>query len=182
VKQKGAAIRSTLGAIDALHGPEVAKRIRRALPDEIRTQLEPVTLAAAWYPVEVTAAIHVAIRDVIGRGDWGASHAIGVEAAKSDFSSVHRAFLRASDFDTIWDRGQAAWSRYNSQGEARFVDREKGSATAIVEGVEGFNLGIWNAVAGRCEAMIRMAGAPGAFAEVADATTSRCKLRLIWVP
>src|SRR5262249_39288126 len=81
VKQKGAAIRGTLRALATLHGDGALAAVKAALRPEVRSQIEPVVLATSWYPIEVSAAIHAAIREIVGRGSWAASHAIGYEAA-----------------------------------------------------------------------------------------------------
>lgn len=100
MEQKGAAIKSTLAAIEKLHGAAVQKELIASLPAEMRDRITPV-LPVQWYPVEIVAAIHAAVRDRIGRGSWEASHAIGVEAARIDFTGIYRVFLRAVQYDTI---------------------------------------------------------------------------------
>jgi hypothetical protein len=181
VNQKGAAIRSTLQAIGNLYGDDVLAQVKGALRKDIRAQIEPRVLAVSWYPIEVSAAVHVAIRDVVGNGQWDMSHTIGIEAAKIDFNGVYRVFLRAMQYDTIWDRAQRAWDNYNSQGHATWGEREGGSAKGFVAGVTGFNRGIWNAVAGRFESLITLSGARGASVEVHDPTPIGCTFVALWL-
>jgi hypothetical protein len=181
VKQKGAAIKSTLQAIERLHGEESLARVKGALAPAILAQIEPRVLTVAWYPIEVSAAVHLAIRDVIGQGDWSASRAIGVEAARIDFNGIYRVFLRSLQYDTIWERTQRAWVNYNSQGTARWEERAPGTAQGMVTGVTGFNVGVWNAVAGRLESLLHMSGARGATIDVHDATSTSCSFDAMWL-
>src|ERR1700727_27074 len=123
MRQKGVAIRSTLQAIANLYGEASLARVKGALPEAVRAQIEPRVLPVAWYPIAVSAAIHEAIRDALGDGNWEISHTIGIEAARIDFTGVYRVFLRSMQYDTMWDRAQRAWTNYNSHGETRWVDR-----------------------------------------------------------
>ncbi len=181
MKQKGAALRSTLQAISNLYGDDVLAQIKGSLRKEIREQIEPRVLQVAWYPIEVSAAIHVGIRDTLGNGQWDMSHTIGIEAAKIDFNGIYRVFLRSMQYDTLWDRAQRAWDNYNSQGQARWGEREGGAAKGFVTGVTGFNRGIWNAVAGRFESLITLSGGRGANVEVQDPTAIGCTFVAMWL-
>jgi hypothetical protein len=179
MRQKGAAIKSTLQAIARLHGEEALKGVKERIPAEIRTQIEPRVLPVAWYPVAVSAAIHEAIRDTIGNGE--ASHKIGVEAAHIDFTGIYRVFLRSIQYNTMWDRAERAWAHYNSQGEGKWIDREPGHAVCTMTGVSGFNLGVWEAVAGRLEGLLQMSGAKGATLEVKDFSPTGCRMDAMWL-
>ena len=181
VRQKGAAIKSTLQAIGNLHGASSLEGVKGRLPDAIRTQIEPRVIPVAWYPIAVSAAIHEAIRDEIGDGNREASHAIGVEAARIDFTGVYRVFLRSMQYDTMWDRAERAWSNYNSRGVGSWAERSPGHAVGVITGVSGFNLGVWEAVAGRLEGLLRMSGAKGATIEVRDFSATECRLDALWV-
>jgi hypothetical protein len=181
MRQKGAAIKSTLGAILNLHGEAAVKKVKGLLPPEVLAQIEPRVLPVTWYPVAVSASIHEAIRDALGDGGWAASHAIGFEAARIDFTGVYRIFLRAMQYDTMWDRAERAWTNYNSHGEARWVDRESGHAVARITGVSGFNVGVWEAVAGRLEGLLQLSGAKGMTVEVREPSPTDCRLDALWV-
>jgi hypothetical protein len=180
VDQKGAAVRSTLQAIANLHGAEALAKVKGALRPEVLAKIEPRVLPVAWYPIAVSASIHVAIRDVLGEGQWSVSHAIGFEASKIDFNGICRVFLRSLQYDDIWDRAQRAWRNYNSQGDIQWAARTAGGATGIISGVSGFNRGVWNAVAGRYESLIVLSGARGASVEVNDATATGARLDALW--
>jgi len=180
VKQRGAATRSTFAAIEKLYGKTALSLVKEALPDHVRREVETV-LAVQWYPVEVSAAIHVAIRDVIGKGSFQVSHRLGIEASKMDFTGIYRVLLRAVQYDTIWDRSERAWAHYNSRGEARWVDRRPGTATGRITGVTGFNLGIWNAVAGRTEGLLTLAGVRAVSVTVMEGTATHAILDATWI-
>ena len=181
VNQKGAAIRSTLQAISTLYGDDALARIKGSLRPEVLAKIEPRVLPVAWYPIEVSAAIHVAIRDVVGGGQWETSHTIGIDAAKIDFNGVYRVFLRSLQYDSIWDRAQRAWNNYNSRGSIQWEGRSAGGAKGIISGVSGFNAGIWNAVAGRYQSLLILSGARSASVEVKDATAMSACLDALWL-
>jgi len=179
VQQKGVAIKSTLAAVEQLYGAEAYNEVFESLPDEIRAQISPV-LPVQWYPIEVTAAIHLAVRDRIGRGSWESSHAVGVEAARIDFTGIYRMFLRAVQYDTILERMERAWSHYNSQGKIVWHDRSEGTMSATISAVDGFNPGIWQAIAGRAQGLLLLSGAKGASVTTRDVTTTSGRIEGIW--
>jgi hypothetical protein len=180
VKQKGVAIKNSLLALEKLHGKEAVQRVKDAMPARLREVLDGV-MALEWYSVEVTAALHVAIRDVLGSGKWDESHRMSVEAARIELTGVYRLLLRAVQYDTVWDRMERAWSLYYDAGTASWVDRGRGHATALFKGVAGFNLGMWNSVAGRIEQMLLATGARGASATVKDATSTSARIEALWL-
>jgi hypothetical protein len=181
MRQKGAAIKSTLQAITNLYGEEALVTVKRLLRPEVREHIEPRVLPVAWYPIEVAAGIHVAVRDTLGKGTWDVSQKLGQEASRIDFGGSFRLFLRAMQYDTMWERAQRAWAHYNSQGEASWADRTAGRATGIITGVTGFNRGVWHAVAGRLETMLQLSGAKGATIQLYDATATGCRLDAMWL-
>jgi hypothetical protein len=180
---KGSALRNTLAAIEKMHGQKTLAAVLAAIPDDTtRATLEGRIVPAGWYPIESSGALHVAIRDVIGRGQWSSSFEVSLEGAKLDFTGVYRVLLRSIQYDTIWDRMERAWPQYFSAGAARWIDRTPGSATAEVTGVSGFNRGIWETVAGRTQALLLLSGAKGASVEVVDFSESWARVSAIWVP
>jgi hypothetical protein len=178
--QKGAAIKSTLAAIEKLFGANVQREIVESLSEAIRAHIVPTVLPVKWYPVEVTAALHVAVRDRVGKGSWDASHAIGVEAARIDFTGIYRVFLRAVQYDTIWERMERAWSHYNSQGKVVWIERAPGVMAVNVVGVAGFNPGIWHAIAGRAQGLLQLSGAKAASCTPRDMTPVSGRLDGVW--
>jgi hypothetical protein len=84
-------------------------------------------------------------------------------------------------YDSMWDRAERAWANYNSQGDTSWVERGPGHATGIVTGVSGFNLGVWEAVAGRLEGLLQLSGAKGATIEVKESSPTGCRLDAMWL-
>ena len=179
MQQKGVAIKSTLAAVEKLYGAAAHIEVIESLPEEIRAQISPV-LPVQWYPIGVTAAVHLVVRDRIGGGSWESSHAIGVEAARIDFTGIYRMFLRAVQYDTILERMERAWSHYNSQGRIVWHDRSAGTMAATISGVDGFNPGIWQAIAGRAQGLLQLSGAKGASVTTRDMTTTSGRIEGVW--
>lgn len=180
MKQKGAVLRSLLAAVEKVYGPKGLAQVRAALPPAARTELEHPILAVQWYPLELTAEVQLAIKNTVGRGSWEASHRLGLEAAKADFSGPYRVFLRAVQYDTIFDRLELAWNNYNSQGKIVWTDRTHGHSTGHIAGVVGFNNGIWHGVAGRGEGILLLSGAKSADFSIRDPTSTSCTIEGLW--
>jgi hypothetical protein len=179
---KGAAIRSTLAAIQQVRGRDALLAVSRAMPAEQRAiAFDQPPLAMGWYPVEVLAAVHVAVRDELAGGDWALSHKLGMEAAKIDFGHIYRLALRAVTPMSIWDRIERMWRTYNTRGRFRWVDRRPGIAHAILQDLSGYNRGMWNAAAGRAEQLMLMAGARAAEVRIIRATDSLCEYDAMWL-
>ena len=179
MKLKGSGLRHTLVAIDQLHGKAGLDRVKETMPARLREQLA-VVRPLDWYAVEVTAALHVAIRDVLGNGSWAESQRISRAAAKMDLSGPYRVMMRAVQYDTVWDRMERIWLQYYDAGEARWVERERGHARAEVTGVAGFNEGMWRTVAGRIEILLEMTGARSPDVSLKDVTSTRCTMVALW--
>lgn len=139
-------------------------------------------LPLEWYPVEITAALHSAIRDTLGGGSWDENQRISMEAARLELNGVYRVMLRAVQYDNIWDRMERMWRTYYDAGEAKWVDRGRGHATAQFTGVAGFNEGMWRAVAGRIEVLLEMTGARGQSVTVKKGSAStQATLEALWL-
>jgi hypothetical protein len=122
------------------------------------------------------------VRDVLGGGKWNASHRLGVAASRIDFTGVYRVMVRAVQYDTIWDRAERAWMQYNSQGDAHWTDRSESSAIGVIRSVNGYNMGLWQSVAGRMEGLLQLAGVKAASVEVLEGSATAARIEAIWVP
>jgi hypothetical protein len=181
VEQKGAAIKSTLTAIEKLYGAAAYRHVLDAIPEDIRAQITPTVISVRWYPVEVSAAIHLALRDRVGRGSWEPSHAIGVEAARNEFTGIYRVFLRAVQYDTLWERMERAWSHYNSAGRLQWLEQKPGSMSVQIVGVSGFNPGIWQVIAGRTQELLHLSGARSPSCTPRDMSPTSARIEGIWL-
>jgi hypothetical protein len=180
VKLKGVGLKNTLAALERLHGKDGLERVKAMMPPRLREPLAQV-LTIEWYPVEITAALHVAIRDVLGGGSWGESQRISMNAAKVELTGVYRVMLRAVQYDNVWDRMERMWRQYYDSGEAKWVDRGRGHATAQFIGVAGFNEGMWRSVAGRIEVMLEATGARGQSVTPKVAASTNATLEALWL-
>ena len=181
VKTKGVAVRSILLSIEKIWRPSGLVRVVKALPADIRVQLEPMVLAGQWYPVAVPAALHEALRDVFGGGSWKHSYAVGVAAGKLDFGGVYRFMVRQFSYDTIFTRLERAWRQYQSQGEVVWAITSAGFASGTVTGASGINQGIWLSVAGRVAAVLEIAGGRAAQCVVHEPTSTSCNFEVTWL-
>ncbi len=155
---RGTALRGVLVALDAELGAGTADRVRAELPPHVRERLEPTILSGEWYPVACQAALHEAVRAVVGKGALTANERVGYRAGLDDFRGVYRVFLPLLTWDLLWSSVERAWLRYNSAGSITFVTRSAMLAKAEVRDVSGFTEAMWHAVAGRLRATIEIAG------------------------
>ncbi|AKV00581.1 hypothetical protein AKJ09_07244 [Labilithrix luteola] len=180
MRTKGVAVRSILLGVETLWGPSGLERVKDALAPEIRSQIEPLVLSADWYDVTVPAAIHVAVKETVGNGSWRYSRDIGREAGRVDWKGVHRIFLRAFSYDTIFERVERAWRQYQSQGVVTWKRYGDTRASGIVTDVQGLNEGIWLSVAGRLEVLFEFAGAKTSLCELVRFTSNDAVFDLAW--
>ncbi len=177
---KGQGAMSLLQALEKELGPEAKATVLGAAPEEVRCAVEGGLVASRFYPVELNAALQQAIYDTVGAQSWELSHALGVIAARLDFGGVYRIFLRAISNDRLWNGIERAFRQYNSQGLGRWLERTDGSARGIITGVEGYNEGLWQSVAGRCQGLLALAGAKRPRVYVIRCDSTECELRATW--
>lgn len=178
---KGAALRSMLVASEELYGKEGVEAVLQRLDDE-QGAILVAPLAVQFYSVEVSAAYHEALRVVHGKGTWAASYAVGLAAARIDFTGIYRVLLRAVSYDLIWDRMEAAWKQYNSQGSVEWTERTKGLVRGQISGVAGYNGGMWHSAAGRAAGLVLLAGAKRAVGKVTASDPTSCRIEVTWDP
>ena len=99
-QMKGTAFRSTMKAIEQVHGASALAAVKTALEPGTRDALDRILPRVSWYPVSLSAELHEAVRNVLGGGEWTASRRLGQEAAKIDFTGVYRVVLRTVQYDT----------------------------------------------------------------------------------
>jgi hypothetical protein len=180
VKVKGIGLKHTVVALERIHGKAGLEIVKAAMParfHETIATLKPLE----WYPVEIAAHLHLAIRETLGGGLWTESQRISMVAAKLDITGPYRMMMRAVQYDTVWDRMERIWPQYYDAGEAKWVDRGRGHATAEFRGVAGFNEGMWGAIAGRIEMLLEMTGARGAAITLKDMSSTRATLEALWL-
>jgi hypothetical protein len=177
---KGTAFRSTLAAIEKMYGAAGLRAVRAAMEPEERAALDQI-LAVGWYPVELSAALHVAARHVLGFGSWDVSRTLGHEAARIDYSGVYRVVIRAVQYDSVFSRLERTWRHYCTLGSFRWQERRPGCMRATIRDVRGFNEGMWLGVAGRTAELLRMIGSRAADCHVVDVDDRACTLEAMWL-
>lgn len=179
-KLKGTAVRGTLNAIELLHGAAGRIAVEERLPADLRAILAEGVVTAGWYPVELNAQMHAAVRELFGNGSWSVSRAIGREAAKVDFGGIYRVLLRAVPHATLWERVGLAWKQYNSAGEAVW-EVGPGVARGVVRDVAGYNEGLWESVAGRLETMLERSGVRALTVSLIEQSPTGVRVEVIWL-
>ena len=181
MQAKGASIRNVLVALERVAGKEVLAKVLETLSPAARTKLEGPILVSTFFPMSISAEIHAGIRQIVGNGTWAMNRKVGAEAARIDFKGVYKVFLRLMDYDATLDRLVPAFRQYNSQGEVRWLERGHDTASFEVVGVEGFNEGQWESIAGRLEAVLLLCGAKSATVTLTRAWPTECQGQLSWI-
>lgn len=181
VRVKGATLRNILLAVERIAGKEASQKIVASVSPTSRKILEGPILVSTFWPVEVSSELHLGIREVLGKGEsWEMNRKVGGEAARIDYGTIYRAFLKLLDYESTLDRFGGVWRQYNSRGEVRWTERKHGQAVCDVVDVAGFNEGQWTSIAGRMEAVILLSGAKRAACEVIRPRATDCTLSLRW--
>lgn len=180
-KLKGTAVRGTLQAIEKLHGSPGRLAVEERLAPDLREILAAGVIAAGWYPVELNAQMHLAVRDLFGNGTWAASRAIGREAAKIDFGGIYRVLLRAVPHATLWERVGLAWNQYNSAGSSNWEITAPGVAVGTMIDCDGYNEGLWESAAGRLETMLERSGVRARSATFLEMSAHGARAEVLWI-
>lgn len=180
-KLKGTAVRGTLQAIEKLHGVPGRIAVEERLAPELREILTEGVIAAGWYPVELNAQMHIAVRDLFGNGSWAVSRSLGREAAKIDFGGVYRVLLRAVPHATLWERVGLAWNQYNSAGSSRWEVTAPGVALGTMADCEGYNEGLWESAAGRLETMLERSGVRARAVTFLEMSAHGSRAEVLWI-
>ena len=178
---KGSALASTLRAVEHRYGPAGLSAVRAALPHAVRALIEPSPIPMRWYPVHTLAGIHVAVRDVLAHGSWDESHALGVAASRADFKNLYAVVIRMLNASRVWSRMERLWSIYNSRGTFEWLALGRGSMHCFIRGVDGYNLGMWNTVAGRGQQVVTMTGAKGSEVRVIRGSETEAEFKGMWL-
>jgi hypothetical protein len=182
---RGTVLKHNLLAIRNLHGEDglarVVAGVVAALPADIRERIDGNILQVDAIPISVFAALHEAVKDTLGNGKWDLSHAIGSEAARLEFGGVYRVFIRAVQYDALWERIERTWNHIVGRGAFRWIERRDGYIRAEIHGVVGFNRGLWTSAGGRAERLLLMSGAKSAQVSLVDLNASRGVFEAIWL-
>ena len=181
MKLKGLGLKNTLTALERLHGKDGLERVRAVMPgaDPRRLLADPAHRVVPRRGRPPPSTSPSATRS--GKAPGKRASASRGRRAKIELHGVYRILLRAVQYDTVWDRMERMWPQYYDAGEARWVDRGRGHATAQFRGVAGFNEGMWGSVAGRIEILLEMTGARGAAVTVKDPASTRATIEALWL-
>lgn len=181
MQTKGTAIRALLAAIEQVYGAQGLRSVKQALTEEHRAAVDGVVLPTTYYPIELAAAVHDAIKKLFGNGTTSANRRIGAEAARNDFRGVYKVFVRFMEFENVLKRGDSAFKQYNSQGEMTWSTLTATHAAGAVTGVRGWTEPMWVSLMGRFETILTLCGGRAATAKVVRFSDKDCVFELAWV-
>jgi uncharacterized protein (TIGR02265 family) len=108
------------------------------------------------------------------------SFKLGALAARKDFGTIRRAFIRLADYETLIHATERAWARYNSHGRVEWPHIGDGEATANIQHVRGFTEPMWQAIAGRLFSILELGGAKSASVTITEWSEKAVRYELRW--
>ena len=135
---KGSVLLSRLDFVREHFGEEGVASLLEALTDEDRgvtTRLLP----AQWYPFELGERIDDAIMTVLGRGDPGTFHRLGVRSAEVNLAGVHAVFVHVGDPHGLLRRAPAIYKLYYDTGSRSYEKTGEHSCRLTTRDSEGYS-------------------------------------------
>jgi hypothetical protein len=156
---KAIALRRLLENAEREFGRSAVERIVERLPSELRNQVRyGAVLGAGWIPIKWVRLMHKAIRDETNAGP-DLPRRFGRSAAKANFTTVHRAFLRVLSPEFVLGRASRIFATYVQKGEMRIIESRPGMVRATFSCCAGYDQNIWEATLGHCEGVLELCGA-----------------------
>ena len=112
---KGSVLLSRLDFAREHFGVQGLAKLLAALTDEDR-RVATTFLPAQWYPFDLGERIDSAIMHVLGRGDPGTFHRLGVRSAEVNLAGVHSVFLQSGDPHGLLRRAPVIYKLYYDTG------------------------------------------------------------------
>jgi hypothetical protein len=156
---KAIALRRLLENAERELGESAVERIIERLPEELREKVRyGAVLGGGWIPIAWLRLMHKAVREEANAGPE-LPRRFGRSAAKANFTTVHRAFLRVLSPEFVLSRASRIFGQYVQKGEMRIVESRPGMARAVFSGCAGYDHNIWEATIGQCEGVLELCGA-----------------------
>lgn len=112
---KGSVLLSRLDFVRDHFGQDGLTSLLEALTDDDR-RVTARLLPAQWYPFVLGERIDDVIMNVLGRGDPGTFHRLGVRSAEVNLAGVHAVFVHDGDPHGLLRRAPAIYKLYYDTG------------------------------------------------------------------
>ena len=179
---KGSVLKSRLGFVEEIGGPDAVKRVLAALGEEDRKALASV-LTVKWYPMELGTHLDHAIVQVLGGGSSDYFERLGAASADRNLTTVHKAFLTTGDPHGFLARTPAIYSLYYEKGRREYQKTGDKTAVLTTYDAEVFSAPDCLTVVGWHRRALEMCGATGVRV-VEDECRARggavCRYKLSW--
>lgn len=182
VKVKGSVLKSRLGFVEELAGPEGVKRVKDRLEPADREALERL-LPTGWYPFETGLRLDEAIVAELGGGRLDFFLRLGEASAERNLTGVHRAFLRPGDPHAFLAQAPEIYAFYYDRGRRTYQATGPKEAVLTTYDAETFSVPDCMTVVGWHIKALRMCGATDV-SVVEDECRARggkvCRYRVRW--
>lgn len=122
MKIKGIVLRAREEFIKEHFGDEAWLKVLDALPNEDRTSLQEMLLAARWYPFEMGARLDKVIVETLGDGKSRIFEEIGAKSAEKNLTSEHRTFLTPGSPQAFLKKAGIIYNFYYDTGHREYEE------------------------------------------------------------
>lgn len=155
---KGLAFSSSIGALEAIRGPEAVARVMERMPEELASAIRRgEVMPNGWYPIDWYAAF---LEGVSGEpeGDELLLE-VGRVSTDHDFNRIHRILLRRLTPSTIMKVVGRVYGRYFTRGSIEVVESGRGYLRVRWVDCQGFNRPMWLDAFGAAQKILELSGA-----------------------
>ncbi|HEX2717774.1 MAG TPA: DUF2378 family protein [Gemmatimonadaceae bacterium] len=179
---KGSVLKSRLGFVEEIGGPDAVKRVLAALGEEDRKALGSV-LTVKWYPMDLGTRLDHAIVQVLGGGSSEYFERLGAASADRNLTTVHKAFVTTGDPHGFLARTPAIYSLYYEKGRREYQKTGEKTALLTTYDAEVFSAPDCLTVVGWHKRALEMCGATGVRVHEEECRArggSVCRYKLSW--
>lgn len=169
IEEKGAALRSTLGAIRDELGAEVLEKVLLALPEsDFREAAKSGrVLAASWYPIRHRRELYVALGRVAPQ-ERGLPRRISARATTEDMRGIYAFIVKLVTPTTLATYAPRVVATYFRGPSVSTEHIERGLVRFRFERFVGFDAALWEDMLSGCETILRIAGLSEVRSEIAE--------------
>jgi uncharacterized protein (TIGR02265 family) len=183
VEIKGLILQSRKDFVIDNFGEGAWERVLAVLPQDDRSQLGELILAAKWYPFEVGERLDRAIVDVLGEGDEKVFEEIGAKSAQRSLMKVHKSFLTPGDPQAFLEKADVIYKFYYDTGRREYERTGESSGVLVTHDAKTFSVPDCLTVIGWYRQALRMCGARDVDIVEEECRArggSCCRYRLTW--
>jgi hypothetical protein len=169
---KGSAITSRIRYVRDRFGEGALRRLKLALTDAHRVQLDGKVLPHAWVPYDLFVAVNVEIDKLFGQGDLMLCREMGRYSAEVNLPTLYRIFYKLGTPMFIFGKAARLWQVHYDSGQLVPVQEGPNRVRLRIEDFAEPHRAHCLSVLGWAEQSVEISGA-----EVIDGREDKCRTR-----